>query len=346
MKKHYRHENNCLNCGTTLTGKFCHNCGQENLEIKESFGHMITHAVSDYFHFDHQFFHTLQPLLFKPGKLTNEYMAGRRVQYLHPVKMYIFISLVFFIVFFKEKGHAVKSNHKKIAHTAAADTTHKAPKPAEKTNDDENAVIGRGKIFDFSSGGPSTKEENDRDVALFLSSKYPSYQAYLEAQEKLPENQRDNAFERYFRKKKFEYKENGGDPREIISDAVKHNFPKMMFILLPLYALILKLAFWRNRKFYVEHLIFSFHLHCFIFLFFTFVIFLNMIIPPSWGLREWINFAVGIVIMLYVYKALKAVYHRSRFRTITKMLGSYIAYSVVFGLCLLILFVVSAVTAV
>ena len=111
MKKHYRHENDCLNCGTTLEGKFCHNCGQENLQIKESFGHMMNHAISDYFHFDHQFFHTLKPLLFKPGYLTNEYMAGRRVQYLHPVKMYIFISLVYFLLLFQGGHQDAKENN-------------------------------------------------------------------------------------------------------------------------------------------------------------------------------------------------------------------------------------------
>ncbi|MDB5060717.1 MAG: hypothetical protein JWP67_560 [Mucilaginibacter sp.] len=72
MKKHYRHENDCLNCGTVLEGKFCHNCGQENLQMKESFGHMLNHAVSDYFHFDYQFFHTLRPLFLSRGiLLTN-----------------------------------------------------------------------------------------------------------------------------------------------------------------------------------------------------------------------------------------------------------------------------------
>src|ERR1700743_2797230 len=110
MKKHYRQENDCLNCGTTLQGHYCHVCGQENLQIKESFGHMMNHAISDYFHFDHQFFHTLKPLLFKPGFLTNEYMSGRRAQYLHPVKMYIFISLVYFLLLFQ-------SSHKKVVST-------------------------------------------------------------------------------------------------------------------------------------------------------------------------------------------------------------------------------------
>src|ERR1700739_2006188 len=100
MKKHYRKENNCLNCGAALQGHYCHVCGQENLVIKESFGHMMNHAVSDYFHFDHQFLSTLRPLLFKPGFLTNEYLAGRRARYLHPVKMYIFISVVYFLLAF------------------------------------------------------------------------------------------------------------------------------------------------------------------------------------------------------------------------------------------------------
>lgn len=62
MEKHYRAEKDCLNCGTLLTGKFCGNCGQENLQINESFGHMVNHAISEYFHFDHQIFHTLLPL--------------------------------------------------------------------------------------------------------------------------------------------------------------------------------------------------------------------------------------------------------------------------------------------
>src|SRR5476651_1711610 len=110
MKKHYRHENDCLNCGAELQGKFCHVCGQENLEMKESFGHMLNHAVSDYFHFDYQFFHTLKPLLFKPGKLTTEYLIGRRMQYLHPVKMYIFISLVYFLLMFKQNHEVVQIN--------------------------------------------------------------------------------------------------------------------------------------------------------------------------------------------------------------------------------------------
>src|ERR1700748_1513966 len=136
MKKHYRKENDCLNCGTILQGHYCHVCGQENLQIKESFGHMMNHAISDYFHFDHQFFHTLKPLLFKPGFLTNEYMAGRRAQYLHPVKMYIFISLVYFVLLFQ-------NSHKVVS----AKPAEGKPVLTEKRIDSINNVIAHNKYL-------------------------------------------------------------------------------------------------------------------------------------------------------------------------------------------------------
>lgn len=98
MKKHYRHENDCLNCGTELQGHFCHACGQPNLHVKEPFWHFISHSISHYFHFDEKFFSTLRPLLTKPGFLTQQYLEGKRTRFLHPVSMYIFVSIVYFLI--------------------------------------------------------------------------------------------------------------------------------------------------------------------------------------------------------------------------------------------------------
>ena len=96
--KHHRHENDCLNCGAELQGHFCHNCGQENMHVKEPFWHFIAHSISHYFHFDSKFFTTIKPLLTQPGQLTLDYLAGKRARYLHPVSMYIFVSIVYFII--------------------------------------------------------------------------------------------------------------------------------------------------------------------------------------------------------------------------------------------------------
>jgi ribosomal protein L40E len=95
-----RKEKICLNCNAELQGRFCHKCGPENIEPKESFLHLLSHLVSHEFHFDSKFFSTAKHLLLTLGFLTKEYMAGRRVSYLDPIRMYIFLSAFFFLVVF------------------------------------------------------------------------------------------------------------------------------------------------------------------------------------------------------------------------------------------------------
>jgi hypothetical protein len=95
-----RKERNCLNCETTVQGRYCHHCGQENTEPRETVWALVTHFFYDITHFDGKFFSTVKLLLFKPGFLSKEYVAGRRAGYLNPVRMYVFTSAFFFIIFF------------------------------------------------------------------------------------------------------------------------------------------------------------------------------------------------------------------------------------------------------
>ncbi|HZE85879.1 MAG TPA: DUF3667 domain-containing protein [Puia sp.] len=99
-----RKEKVCLNCKSDLYGRYCHVCGQENLEPKESVWHLIQHFFNDITHFDGKFFSTGKYLLKKPGFLSAEYMAGRRASYLNPIRMYVFTSAIFFIIFFSLKS--------------------------------------------------------------------------------------------------------------------------------------------------------------------------------------------------------------------------------------------------
>lgn len=89
----------CLNCGTALReqDQFCSNCGQETRNTTESFGEFLKHFLSDYFTFDSKILRSFKPLLFRPGFLTNEFLQGKRVTYIPPLRMYIFISIVFFL---------------------------------------------------------------------------------------------------------------------------------------------------------------------------------------------------------------------------------------------------------
>jgi hypothetical protein len=104
----------CLNCQATVYGRYCHVCGQENIEPKESFWHLITHFTYDVTHFDGKFFSTLRYLLFKPGFLSHEYLRGRRASYLHPIRMYVFTSALFFLIFFTVKSDdaIIKTNNR------------------------------------------------------------------------------------------------------------------------------------------------------------------------------------------------------------------------------------------
>ena len=95
-----RKENDCLNCGAEVQGPYCHNCGQENIVPHETFWNMVKHFFYDITHFDSKFFDTLKDLLFRPGYLPKEFVSGRRASYLNPIKMYVFTSAVFFLIFF------------------------------------------------------------------------------------------------------------------------------------------------------------------------------------------------------------------------------------------------------
>jgi hypothetical protein len=359
MRKHYRQENDCLNCGTILEGHYCHNCGQENLQIRESFGHMMNHAISDYFHFDHQFFHTLKPLLFKPGYLTNEYMGGRRAQYLHPVKMYIFISIVYFLLLFQSGKELIHVNENSEPATNGIVITPENDKDLDSVkrtiaanNYIPNAAkkeiehnIDKQKAADKKSGIRVTDYSSKPNQWFHPLTKDTSYTEYITNQKKLPEEKQDGFFENVWNKKVFAYREKyGKGAKDEFLDNLKHNTPKMMFLLLPLFALIIRVTFWKNKKFYVEHLIYTFHLFCFLFLFLAIIMLLQSLIPLSLRtINEWLTLIATLYIIWYTYRSLRVVYHRGRFRTITKIIGMSFMYFVVFTFCISLLFIITTI---
>lgn len=116
-----RRQKDCLNCGAVVYGRYCHLCGQENIEPKESFWHLVTHFVYDITHFDGKFFSTVKCLLLKPGFLSKEYIRGRRMSYLNPIKMYVFISAFFSLFFFSIFSPHINLNEKPTTYKEARD---------------------------------------------------------------------------------------------------------------------------------------------------------------------------------------------------------------------------------
>ena len=88
----------CANCGAVVAGPFCSGCGQRTDTHAHSLGHFLSEATEVLTHADSRVWGTLRPLLLRPGFLTREYFAGRRARYLQPFRLYLILSVLFFVV--------------------------------------------------------------------------------------------------------------------------------------------------------------------------------------------------------------------------------------------------------
>ena len=96
-----RKANNCLNCGATLDTvyNYCPNCGQENNNNSVSFGTLVFDFFSNYFALDSKFSKSIKPFFIYPGYLTNKFIVGQRASFVNPVRLYLIISLFYFLIF-------------------------------------------------------------------------------------------------------------------------------------------------------------------------------------------------------------------------------------------------------
>ena len=158
-----RAEKICLNCSTELNGRFCHICGQENLEPKESVWSLISHFFYDITHFDGKFFSTLKYLVRKPGFLSREFINGRRASYLNPIKMYVFTSALFFIIFysmFDVNKMNIGIKDKRVTADSARVKLERAKSVAlqsAKTHDDSLKILDGFRFIENSSLAPVVK---------------------------------------------------------------------------------------------------------------------------------------------------------------------------------------------
>mgnify|MGYP001059884996 CR=1 FL=1 len=343
----YRKAHDCLNCGRHVEEHFCTHCGQENIEIKEDAIHMISHAVADYFHFDSKFFGTITPLLFKPGYLTKVYVAGKRVSYIHPIRLYIFISIVFFL--FMLGSSKSKHEDNKPAETATVSKETPISQKVEQlkkelqnpklTQSQQDSIL-QASIADLSNDDPS--ENNFTINSKWLDARDTSLTSYEKRQQLLPAGKRDNFLKHYIVRKNFELRKypNVG---EKIKEDIKHNVPKMMFLLLPLFALTLKVVYYRSKKFYYEHLIYSFHVHSALFLSLLLLSALTWFFNLFYDISDFLGSAWFIYAFWYIYRSLRTFYGSRRSITIAKFAFLMFGYLMVFSVCSIIVIAVTMV---
>lgn len=88
---------NCLNCGAKLQGDYCHECGQKNKDIQLSFFKLLKNFFDEITFFDNKIFTTLKLLIYNPAKLTQSYINGKRMRFVPPFRLYLFLSSIYFI---------------------------------------------------------------------------------------------------------------------------------------------------------------------------------------------------------------------------------------------------------
>jgi len=351
-----RKETNCLNCGATVQGRYCQVCGQENTEPKETFWHMFTHFFYDITHFDGSFFVTLKDLLFKPGFLSREYMLGRRKKYLHPVRMYVFTSAVFFLVFFSmfhvSENDVSKNNQRARAEEGFSAIKEEAFKNA-KTKEDSAGIIKGLELLGYKDTNEIRKPDSVVKSKIKKSgfsyslgsdvSNYKTLKEYDSVQNTLPKSKRDGGLTKIFTRRSVLLNEKyNGDQQKIAVELINkfiHSIPYLLFVSLPLYALFLKLLYIRHRKqyYFADHGVFLIHLYVFTFLFLLLYFGLDKLHDQThWKGLGFVQAILILTGLFYTLKAIKNFYKQGWGKTILK----FIIFNILCIISLILLFVV------
>ena len=393
-----RKQRNCLNCNAEVHGKYCHICGQENLEPTESVWHLVSHFINDITHFDGKFFSTLGLLIARPGFLSAEYKRGKRNSYLNPVKMYVFTSFVFFFVFFStvhideklfgdpEKTSLLEAVAKidssdfanftmgmqRMDSAAFKDVTRALNfGSAVKRNDFQPMIDSlrakKSKSFvssplrvirsidsiHYKNLAGIVSEMDSNTLAIFtkaINQGEPlSQRDFLRYRDSMHENSTSVLGKRYKNRAQYDslvkigavthgwlkravvqklfdvtekISKSNGKVMSGIFNIVLHNFPQMLFFSLPLFALFLKLIYWRRKEFYiVSHGIYTVHLYIFYFIVLLAMILLNKLGGyTSWNWPNDLNVMLTILLFVYEYKAMRNFYGQRRAKTFIKFL--------------------------
>ena len=278
----------CLNCGNEDAENFCPNCGQRavnRLDIPS----FMRDVVDDQISVDAKLPRTLVPLFLKPGFLTTEFVNGRAARYIPPFRLYLLTSLLFFLLLSFLSGRS--------------DWAERAQR--EITNEPDSAAA--------STGAAPAADDTARGLRIGVSKRGESW--FEKTEVNVPWKWLDHKLE-------ANLNELSKLPPAValrrVSDATIQELPKVMFIMLPVYAFLLKLLYVRRKRFYIEHFVFALHLHAFTFLLFSFALITGF---------DWSSLILSIVLPIYTYMAMKRFYRQGYIKTFLKWSALGIVYS-------------------
>ena len=326
----------CQNCGTPLRGPYCSHCGQHDIDYRRSFHHLTHDLLENLFHFDGKFLVSVAWLLARPGRLTAEFNAGHRVSQVPPLRFYIFVTVLFFLgVHLLNRGHLVDFDRREA--DVLTQTVEQGVKSAEKTggrlSPAQKDELAR-RLREAAANRPldaGAIAEIARDVrepaipalsAATAEKTSPAPTGPRHAQGHITLD-RSSSLGRALEKKLA----SGELTFSQIIDELEHRVPTLLFLGMPLFALLLKLFYLRSGRYYIEHLIFSLHLHTWAFL--SFMIgsgyFRLAALGPDW-LTTVFGGAFLFWMLWYLLASFRAVYAQGWARTALKLMPLALAY--------------------
>lgn len=334
---------NCLNCDTPLSGQYCGHCGQRSRSRLISIWELTQEAFGDLLELDSRLWRTLIPLAIKPGKLTRDYLEGRRARFMPPFRTYLVLSIFFFLIAFFDPREELGILFEPDAPTETTEATESSGDSADDIRQEvmnelvEEGVITRQQAEIAAADGPESEDETgefnfslndasvtgDNDCEDINVGDVPEWMGSRLTPERL---------------KVVCERVTADDGRAFIGKLLD-NVPAALFILLPLMALILKLLYPLSKRYYVEHLLFVVHFHAFVFLILSLQILFGRIgaltgLPDAFAAIT--SFAVSLYIPIYLYKAIRRVYEQGHLFTLAKYLVLFMSY--VAGLSVIFVF--------
>lgn len=309
----------CLNCETPLSEAYdyCPMCGQQNDNKNVSFKDLSRDLFENFFSFDSRLAHTFFPFFFKPGELTKKYNEGKRFTYANPIRLYIIVSVFYFFALNLVVGDLTQNFQKAM----------KSPKADSVQN-----VIQKEIEFNIDSikYAPPLRVSIDSDtIEGSMDTSWPMEEWQWKKFNELRDNaavtedglfdslqlEGRHAFTQLAMKQVIRvYKR---DKELLVSQIVK-NLSVMMFVLIPVFALLLKLIFIRRKTLYVSHLIHTIHLHTFAFFVYGLVMALAHWVVESDNIQEWLMIGSLFTVFIYTFLSFKRVYQQSWKKTFVK----------------------------
>lgn len=361
---------NCLNCGEVLRGQHCSHCGQRAKVRVLSLGTLLRDLFGDLTNFDSRIWRTLKPLAFSPGTLTVEFLRGRRTHYSPPFRMYLILSLAFFLltsVSATNPGDVLNFDVSSDGNGGGAvvldpagetgPATQDGPATPAPTLDPERQRLLEQIVKHLPAADQArARRELGKDLGALSPAEIAPIQRL--ANDPCGPDSIKIDLGVSVEGKALEDKVRAAC-RKIAADgkgfgrAVYENVPKMMFIFLPLIAMVMFVLYLGSGRYYVEHLLFFVHFHSFFFLAGMAVLLLENL--ASWfvgtAAEQGFDFAQGILgfaLMLYVpyylYRAMRRVYVQGRAMTLFKYALLLVGYLLFMTLTLVGLLAYTALT--